>query len=149
MANRTKLTPKKRAAFLKMVAETANITASAMHVHVTRQRLYEIRAKNRRFREEWDAAVELGTRALEDEATRRATVGWDEPVFYQGNQCGLVRKFSDTLLIFQLKARDPAKYRERIDANLVHSGNPDAPIKIDASLTADEAARKYLALVGG
>jgi len=31
-----------------------------------------------------------------------------KPVYYQGEQCGEVREYSDTLLIFILKARDPA-----------------------------------------
>ena len=35
-----------------------------------------------------------------------------KPVFHKGEQCGVVREYSDTLMIFLLKARDPAKYRE-------------------------------------
>ena len=49
----------------------------------------------------------------EDEAVRRAHDGVDEPVFYQGKACGVVRKYSDTLLIFLLKGRRPEKYRDR------------------------------------
>ena len=36
----------------------------------------------------------------------------DEPRFYEGEVCGYVRKYSDTLLIFLLKARRPAKYQD-------------------------------------
>jgi hypothetical protein len=56
---------------------------------------------------------ELGTAALEDEALRRAYHGVEEPVFYEGVQCGSVTRYSDKLLMFLLKARHPAKYRER------------------------------------
>lgn len=63
-------------------------------------------------------ALDVGAGALEDEAVRRAYVGVEEPLFYQGKQCGTVRKYSDTLLIFLLKGAKPAKYRER-----VHTGN--------------------------
>ena len=31
-------------------------------------------------------------------------------------RCGAIREYSDTLLIFLLKARNPAKYREGVDA---------------------------------
>jgi hypothetical protein len=50
---------------------------------------------------------------LEDEAKRRAHDGIDEPVFYQGEKCGVVRKYSDNLLIFMLKARRREKFSER------------------------------------
>ena len=56
--------------------------------------------------------MELGTEALEYEAVRRAYHGVAEPVFYNGVQCGSVTKYSDKLLMFLLKARNPAKYRE-------------------------------------
>ncbi len=44
---------------------------------------------------------------------RRAVEGVDEPRFHDGQICGHVRKYSDTLLIFMLKARRPDKYKER------------------------------------
>jgi hypothetical protein len=39
-------------------------------------------------------------------------------VFYQGQMCATVRKYSDTLLIFLLKGRKPERYREQVE----HSG---------------------------
>lgn len=72
-----------------------------------------MRERDTAFAEQWDAAVEAGTDVLEDEALRRAKDGTNEPVFYQGVRCGLVRKYSDTLLIFLLKARRPAKFSDR------------------------------------
>jgi hypothetical protein len=56
--------------------------------------------------------MQLGTEALEYEAVRRAYHGVEEPVFYNGVQCGSVTKYSDKLLMFLLRARNPAKYRE-------------------------------------
>ena len=56
-------------------------------------------------------------------------MGVDEPVFYQGAQCGAVRKYSDTLLIFMLKARRPEKYRER--ANVELTGQGGGPVELD------------------
>lgn len=47
---------------------------------------------------------------IEDEAVRRATVGWDEPVYYQGNVCGQVRRYSDGLLMKLLNGLKPEVY---------------------------------------
>lgn len=65
------------------------------------------------FAAQWDEAIETAIDALEHEARRRAVKGVDEPVFYQGNVCGVVTRYSDTLLIQLLKAHRPEKYRER------------------------------------
>ena len=62
----------------------------------------------------------MSTQRLERVAFERAAEGWDEPVFHDGAQCGVKRKFSDTLAIFLLKARRPEVYRERHE--ITHSG---------------------------
>ncbi len=47
---------------------------------------------------------------LKDEAIRRGYEGWREPVFYQGHQCGTIRRYSDRLLMALLKLGKPEKY---------------------------------------
>lgn len=54
----------------------------------------------------------MGVVSLEAEARRRAMDGVDEPVYHKGEVVGHVRKYSDTLLIFLLKAHRPHKYRD-------------------------------------
>ena len=49
---------------------------------------------------------------------RRALEGGEEPVFYQGKIVGSVRKYSDTLLMFMLKARRPERYRDRVGVDV-------------------------------
>lgn len=49
----------------------------------------------------------------EEIADQRGMVGWDEPVFYQGVECGSVRRFSDTLLLAQMKKAKPLDYADR------------------------------------
>ena len=66
---------------------------------------YEERRRNEDFAARWDEAVELGTSALEDEAVRRAMAGVQKSVYYQGEVCGEVTEYSDTLLAMMLKAR--------------------------------------------
>jgi hypothetical protein len=82
---------------------------------------YKRRRFDGAFRAAWDEATQLGTEALEYEALRRAYHGVEEPVFYRGVQCGSVTKYSDRLLMFLLKARDPAKYREGSGADRARS----------------------------
>jgi hypothetical protein len=52
---------------------------------------------------------------LEDEAFRRAHQGIDKPVFQGKELVGVIREYSDTLLIFLLKGCRPDKYRDRVD----------------------------------
>ena len=49
-------------------------------------------------------AEEDAIQQLELEARRRAFEGFDKPVFHAGEQCGLIRQYSDVLLMFLLKA---------------------------------------------
>jgi hypothetical protein len=141
----TKATPERLAAFLNALAETANVTTAAQSVDLNRQYLYVLRDDDEAFAKSWDAAVKIGTAALEDEATRRAKEGWDEPVFYQGAECGSVRKFSDTLLIFLLKARDP-KFREKLDV-AGPNGGPIPVANTHEVIDPAEAARRYQQLM--
>ncbi len=113
MADRSDRTAKKRQAFLAALAETANVLRSSEIARVARRTAYDWKAADPDFADAWERALDIGTDALEDEAVRRAHDGVDEPVFYQGKACGVVRKYSDTLLIFLLKGRRPERYRDR------------------------------------
>ncbi|NHR05737.1 terminase [Chromobacterium haemolyticum] len=133
MANHTKLTAEKMARFLEVLSNTANVSAAAKTIRVSRGHLYEVRAGNDDFAAAWDEAVKLGTSALEDEAVRRATEGTLKPVFYKGQKCGTIREYSDTLLIFLLKARDPDKYADRVRKELTGPGG--GPIQQQTQLS--------------
>lgn len=63
------------------------------------------------------------------EAYRRAVIGHEEPVFYQGVRTDTVRKFSDGLLQFTLMGYD-AKFRAK-DVNMNVSGQLDSNINIE------------------
>lgn len=115
MANRTKLTQKKKGEFLEVLADTANVSRAAKAVGISRRHAYTVRSENLDFATAWDEAVNIAIDTLEQEARRRAYQGVDEPVFYQGNEVGYVRKYSDTLLMFLLKGNRPEKYKDRMD----------------------------------
>ena len=104
---------KDKAAFLDALAETANVTWACKVANIPRRTAYEWRDADSVFADGWEQAVELGTDALEDEAIRRGHAGVDKPVYQGGEKVGTVREYSDTLLIFMLKARRPDKFKER------------------------------------
>lgn len=96
--------------------------------------------------EEFDADCRLAERdaaeRLEQEAIRRAKDGWDEPVFGRGEgeyagteQVGVIRKYSDTLLIFTLKGLNPQKFGDALKVTGANGG----PVQV-------ESAREALAL---
>lgn len=60
------------------------------------------------------------------EVRRRAVEGVDEPVgWFRGEPGGYVRKYSDNLLMFRVKAKDP-EYRDRQTVDLNTTGQPDS-----------------------
>jgi hypothetical protein len=116
--NRTNRTLKKRETFIQALSEGFSVTTACMKASITRSRAYAWRNDDAEFAAEWDAAVDQGTDLLEDEARRRAYVGVDKPVFQGKELVGHIREYSDTLLIFTLKARRPEKFRENHKVDL-------------------------------
>lgn len=115
MTNVTKVTARKKAEFLAALsANGANVTKAAATTGISRVEWYRTRREEPDFAKAWEEALEHGTDALEDEAVRRGTEGTLRPVFHQGVECGQVREYSDTLLIFMLKARRPEKFKDRV-----------------------------------
>jgi len=100
----------RRTQFLDMLAETASVTAAAQASGVYRVKWYRLRKADTTFAEAWDAALEIGIDAVEDEAIRRAVHGHEEPVYYQGQKIGVIPKYSDRMLMLLLRARRPALY---------------------------------------
>lgn len=98
--------------FLEWLAETGNVSESARKAGVHRDTPYKRRETDLEFSRQWDAAIETSIEKMELEARRRALHGTEKPVFYMGSECGHIREYSDTLMIFLLKAHRPEKYRE-------------------------------------
>src|SRR5438105_14844033 len=106
--------------FLDALAAGQTVSAAAQTAGYSRRAVYDRRKADPAFRQRWDEAVAVAIERLEAEADRRAVEGVLEPVFYQGIECGQVRRYSDTMLIFRLKALKPETYRER--ASIEHTG---------------------------
>lgn len=118
-------TSRRRAAFLDALAETGNVSAAARTAGVSRSHAYTLKAADPDFAAEWTDSLEAAVDALEAEARRRALDGVETPHFHQGRVCGTVRKYSDTLLMFLLRAHRPERYRERPGAGSESDANSE------------------------
>ncbi len=101
--------------FLTAYRELFTIYHACKKVGVSRSCYYKWMREDPEFAKAATLAEEDNVNILEGEARRRAFEGWDEPVFFKGEEQGTVRKYSDTLLIFLLKGAAPEKYRERVE----------------------------------
>lgn len=115
------ITPKKGSweawynVFLAELAESGMVKRACEVAGIARRTAYTHRDKRKKFRAAWDEALQVAISTLEDEAWRRARDGVTEPVYQGGKLVGTVQKYSDTLLIFLLKAHNPERYRDRYD----------------------------------
>ena len=125
MVEKTKVGKKK--AFLAAYSETGNITRAAELSKCSRRQHYRWLA-DPAYAKEFAEAEEQAADRLEQEARRRAVEGTQKPVFYKGEQCGIIREYSDILLIFLLKGIRPEKYKERFASE--HTGKSGGPIVV-------------------
>lgn len=102
----------KKGAFLAAYAITCSITRAARAAAIDRQTHYDWLTGDEQYKAAFEDAKERAADTLEDEAVRRAHEGTKRPVTIAGKR-EVVQEYSDTLLIFLLKAIRPEKYRER------------------------------------
>lgn len=105
------------APFIQALAGGATVTQAAAQAGISRQHVYRYRGQDAEFDEAWQEVYEHGTERLEAEAFRRAVKGTQKPIYHLGKRVGSVREYSDSLLMFLLKARKPDMYRERISVD--------------------------------
>lgn len=110
LSARSARTAKKR--LLEAYAKLGSMSAAAEATGINRHHHKYWMKQSAEYREAFQAAEDEATEVLEREARRRAFEGREEPVFWNGQQIGTVRKPSDLLLIFLLKAKKPDIYRE-------------------------------------
>lgn len=122
-----KLTDERRQIFLAELERHGVVTwaaraASPDSQHGAVKTFRDERGRNSEFADAWDEAQEVARGAVERELHRRAVEGWNEPVFYQGEQVGEVRKYSDRLLELMARGLIPERDREnfKLDAKVQH-----------------------------
>ena len=129
-----------KALFLAALAEVPVVVHACKAAGVNRATAWRAREADPEFAKAWDAALEEGIDRAEQEAFRRAVVGYEEPVVHHGRLSYLyeryvdedgkeqyrpvldangqpvpltVRRHSDALLALILKGRRKAVYAER------------------------------------
>ena len=120
--------PRKRA-FLAALAHTGNVTQAADITDIARSAHYQWLEADPVYAAAYKDAMEQAAQRLEAEAKRRAVDGVEEPVFYQGKQCGVIKRYSDALLMFLLKGAMPDKYKERTSTELTGAGGKDLRVE--------------------
>ena len=134
-----------QARFFEVYGQTANVSLACRAAGINRATYYYWKEKdNGHFLERLAVADQEADEALEAELHRRAVIGVQEPVFYQGKIVGHVPKLSDNLLMFRMKKRMP-EYRDgpqavaqAVTQNLIQVG--DAPPKAIDDMTEEELA---------
>ncbi len=117
--------------FLEAYSRTGNLAEAARQTPQMDRRFHYKWLKNdEAYAEAFRAAEEQAIEMLELEARRRAHDGVEEPVYHLGKVVGHVRKYSDTLLIFLLKAARPEIYRDRYEL----SGPKGGPVPVKGVL---------------
>lgn len=127
--------------FIEALRQTGHVGNSCEAANVSRATVYNHRRDDQAFASQWDQAISDAAWTLEDEATRRARDGVDEPIFYRDTLIGSQKKYSDTLLMFLLKGNRPEKFSDKLTIRL----DPrQAAILKEHGLTAGEALEMLL-----
>ena len=144
--NLPSFTPVVTEAFLHAVSLTGNITVTCEEMKLSRLTVYQMKANNEEFAKRLNEALEIGIRGWEDEAARRAFIGYKREVYQQGMLVGKTTEFSDGLATFLLRGARPEKYREKA-VNEITMGN--GSVLNTANLTDDELNNAINAKLAG
>lgn len=129
-----KFTPEVQELFLQILEDTASPKQAAQVCGISRRLAFEYKVKDLEFRRRWEQAIDVAMDALLDEAYRRACIGVEEPVIYQGQlsmtrdaETGedrplTVRKHSDRLLEVMLKFRYGDQLADRLRVRVEDTG---------------------------
>ena len=112
----TRSKAKKQKDFLSKLPEYVSLNRTCRVAKIPQGVVYGWLNTDAAFKEKYTEACLAALQRLEDEAVRRAFAGLTKPIYYQGKKIGSVKEFSDTLLMALLKAKAPAKYRDKAKA---------------------------------
>ena len=121
--------------FLLAFKECGTVTAACEKAAIARVTAYEAR-RDEEFADAWDQIEAETTDAMEREAYRRAVEGVEKPLVSAGRLVTTATEFSDGLMMFMLKARNPGKYRENVKVE--HAGEIKHSRKHDLSKLSDK-----------
>lgn len=115
---RDRVLQRKKAEFLAAYVTVGTVLHAAEIAGIDRSTHYRWLEGDAEYAKAFVEAEDKAVEALEKEARRRALEGTEKPVYQNGRMVGVIREYSDTLLIFLLKGAKPQKYRERVDMTM-------------------------------
>ena len=161
-------TPVWTKAFLAAFRETGVVRAACDAAGVAKSVVYLRKHSDKKFAEQWEEAYGDAADLLELEVKRRAHDGVDEPVIHKGELMGIwvdddghvvtentpnarkipltIKKYSDVLLMFRLKAMRPEQYRDNFKVE--HAGDPKNPVKHEHTHVTDRIEQLAGAFTG-
>lgn len=135
-----KFTAAKRELFLHHLADTANVAASARVAGVSSSVVYKRKANDPVFADSWVRSMRFGFDLLEAELLDGALHGYEQPIVWQGQHTGEVRRRDPKMMLALLNA-----HRAEVRGHMV-TAVPD-PEVARAALEArlDEVAERLAA----
>lgn len=119
---------KKKAAFLAAYRETGGVRSACKAAEISTSSPYRWLSSDEQFAKDYAKAQLESASVLEEEARRRALKGTLEPIYFKDQCVGHKRRYSDTLLIFLLKANHPSKFGDKLEQT--NKGTTTAPIQV-------------------
>ena len=126
----------RRSKFLDVLRRTANISRAVRESGLPSSTAYRHRMRYPAFGNQWDNAVAEALDELEDIVIDRVRNGVEKPIFFGGEEKGVMRVYSDNLAMFILKAKRPEIY----DRLHMPGGAGSTSIPAPQELTESEAA---------
>lgn len=126
-----------KAAFLLCLAHTGNVTIAAEFAGTSRAAIYSWRGGDSAFNAQWQEALLEAADRLGNIAWQRAVKGVEVPIYFQGEQIGCRRLFSDRLLMHLLRLAQ------------MNAGKQDTELALDQDSLYAEFEAKLAALIGG
>lgn len=120
-----------------LITMGGSMVAAADEARVSRMKHYDKWRDDPVYMEAFTWALEQSTHSLEAEAVRRAALGNDKPVFYQGKRVDSIKEYSDNLLMFLLKKRNP-EYRDNNNTQIGIWGSDGGNVAIQFNIPRPE-----------
>lgn len=117
--------------FAILLSQTGNVSKTARIVGIAPTTLYERRRRDPWFAQLWKEALDDHLDNCEQEVHRRGFQGFLEPIFYRGEECAEVRKYSDRCALSYLAAkranwrRGAVINQDQRQLNIYGQGQPD------------------------
>lgn len=115
-----RITDVRRQTFLKVLSETGSFAAASRAAsphskdrHGAASTFKQLMQRDPEFNADVEEARSQALGRLEAECVRRAVEGVQRPIYQRGELVGHEQVHSDGLLMFALRALDPAKYNEK------------------------------------